>query len=77
MKPLLGAIGSVSLVFDEWWGTFVDMPSVVPPWVSPPTSPEGYLFRLTAGVHIIEKDEMVSFDELRLDHPVQHWLLSI
>ena len=39
-----GPIGSVSLVFDEWWAPLWNTPSVVPPWGSPPTSPVAFLY---------------------------------
>lgn len=60
-----GPIGSVSLVFDEWWGTFVEYAIGRATLGISANLTGGIPLRVTAGVHFAENDEIVSFDELR------------
>ena len=60
-----GPIGSVSLVVNEWWGTFVDYAIGRATFGVSTNITGGIPLRLTAGVHFVENDEVVSFDELR------------
>ncbi len=60
-----GPIGSVSLVVNEWWGTFVDYAIGRATFGVSSNITGGIPLRLTAGVHFVENDEVVSFDELR------------
>ncbi|WP_115118606.1 hypothetical protein [Synechococcus sp. UW105] len=60
-----GPIGSVSLVVNEWWGTFVEY-AIGRATFGVSSNITGEIpLRLTAGVHFVENDEVVSFDELR------------
>ena len=60
-----GPIGSVSLVFNEWWGTFVDYAIGRATLGVSANLTGGIPLRVTAGVHFAENNEIVSFDELR------------
>ena len=60
-----GPIGSVSLVFNEWWGTFVDYAIGRATLGVSANLTGGIPLRVTAGIHIVENNEFVSFDQLR------------
>lgn len=60
-----GPIGSVSLVYNEWWGTFVEYAIGRATLGISANLTGGIPLRITAGVHFAENDEIVSFDQLR------------
>ena len=55
----------MSLVINEWWGTFVDYAIGRATLGVSASLTGGIPLRITAGVHFVENDEIVSFDELR------------
>lgn len=60
-----GPFGSVSLVFNEWWGTFVEYVSGRATLGVSTNLTAGIPLRLTAGVHFARENEIVPPDELR------------
>ena len=60
-----GPIGSVSLVVNEWWGTFVDYAIGRATLGVSANLTGGIPLRITAGIHFAENNEIVSFDQLR------------
>ncbi|WP_137007037.1 hypothetical protein [Synechococcus sp. UW105] len=60
-----GAIGSVSLVFNERWSTFVEY-AISRATLGISTNLTNDLpLRMTAGIHVVENNEIMSFNQLR------------